>query len=548
MLDLDYKEVAERYGGNKQKIAQAAAIGALGPEGPLLAVTAGMYIDRMRAAQMQEQAPQQTVAQQVLAPQAGMPPQAPPAPPAQGLGAIAPEQMGAPSVPAASAPAPAPDASQSPMGMADGGYLPPYASGGLTDVPLPDGMFDEPSNGGFGDGYAGGGLVAFARGGMSDYYDSVEMTESRGRQSAVSPAGARGVMQLMPGTARNPGYGVTPARDSSEAENRRMGRDYLDAMLKTFGDEDLALMAYNWGPGNVRKWLKAGRPESMIPKETKDYVRKVKGGDAKLPERDVQTAEGRRGSLMDQQAVVDQIYAGLPEDEGRTKAIDYYEKQLDPKEQEKERKYDMWASLAQLGANLASSDSPYFLQGLGQAMASALPGAEASRRERKKVERDAVSALSELYGMDRKEAKEKVALAVDLRTAELGAESAEVERGYRSTEAEKERTFRGDQAEKDRIAQKEAAEIKMDKGLEALVSTNYNILKRRAETGEWKTPKGNKPNDDVIRYWAYQHALEQWNKYKGTQQQSGLDPRLFGPQGGTGAPAPQVVDTNYGNM
>lgn len=487
MLDLDYKEVAERYGGNKQKIAQAAAIGALGPEGPLLAVTAGMYIDRMRAAQMQEQAPTQTVAQQVMAPQSAMPPmQAAPSTP-QGLGAIAPMQQGAPSLPAASAPAPAPDASQSPMGMADGGYLPPYASGGLADVPLPAGMFDEPSNGGFDDGYAGGGLVAFARGGMSDYYDDVEYTESRGRQNAVSPAGARGVMQLMPGTARNPGFGVSPARDNSEAENRRMGRDYLDAMLKTFGDEDLALMAYNWGPGNVRKWLKAGRPESMVPKETKDYVRKVKGGDAPLPERNVQTAEGRRSSLMDQMGVVEGIYDKLPEDTGRTKATEYYEKQLDPKEQEKERKYDMWSTLAQIGASLASTDSPFFLQGVGQAIASALPGADASRRERKKVERDAVNALSELYGMDRKEAKEKVAMAVDLRGIEMGAEGAEIERKARKEEAAAERAWRSDEARKQRIADEALAKLRQNPSdMESAIAILQNgTPEQKAALTEW---------------------------------------------------------------
>jgi hypothetical protein len=56
----------------------------------------------------------------------------------------------------------APPAQEMPM-MAMGGMVPPYASGGgLSDMPLPDGMFDEPSNGGYGDGYAGGGMVAFA--------------------------------------------------------------------------------------------------------------------------------------------------------------------------------------------------------------------------------------------------------------------------------------------------------------------------------------------------------------------------------------------------
>jgi hypothetical protein len=49
--------------------------------------------------------------------------------------------------------------------MAMGGMVPPYASGGgLSDMPLPDDMFDESRNGGFDDGYRGGGLVAFAMG------------------------------------------------------------------------------------------------------------------------------------------------------------------------------------------------------------------------------------------------------------------------------------------------------------------------------------------------------------------------------------------------
>jgi hypothetical protein len=40
------------------------------------------------------------------------------------------------------------------MGMAEGGMVPPYASGGgLSDLPVPDTMFDEPTNGGFDDGY-----------------------------------------------------------------------------------------------------------------------------------------------------------------------------------------------------------------------------------------------------------------------------------------------------------------------------------------------------------------------------------------------------------
>ena len=132
--------IAKEYGGNKQKIAQAVQGGMLDPTAGVLA---GMFIDRMRSAQMQEQGAAPTVAQQVLAPpmapapQMGAPGMGAPAP---GMGAPAP-QMGAP-------------------GMAMGGY----AMGGLDDLPIPDAMFDEPTNGGFNDGYGGGGMVAFARG------------------------------------------------------------------------------------------------------------------------------------------------------------------------------------------------------------------------------------------------------------------------------------------------------------------------------------------------------------------------------------------------
>lgn len=150
MLNLNYKEVAEAHGGNKQSIARAAAIGALGPEGPLLAVAAGQYIDMMRNAQAQEQVPQQTIAQQVL----GMPSPAP-----AGLGAT--PQAAAMPAPQAAPPMgmPAPEAAP-PMGMPPEQPVQGMSMGGLTSLPVPDDMFDEPSNG----GYRGGGIVAFAAG------------------------------------------------------------------------------------------------------------------------------------------------------------------------------------------------------------------------------------------------------------------------------------------------------------------------------------------------------------------------------------------------
>ena len=150
------EQIAKEYAGNKQKIAEAMQMGILDPTAGTMA---GMFIDRMRSAQAQEAVPQQSIAQQVFAPPA---PRATPA----GLGAT----------PQGAAMAPMggevmPPQGEMPMamppqvpGMAMGGMVPPYMSGGgLSDLPLPDGMFDEPSNG----GYAGGGLVSFAAGGSA---------------------------------------------------------------------------------------------------------------------------------------------------------------------------------------------------------------------------------------------------------------------------------------------------------------------------------------------------------------------------------------------
>jgi hypothetical protein len=150
------EDIAKEYGGNKQKIAQAMQTGLVDPTAGTLA---GMFIDRMRSAQMQEGAQQPSVAQQVFAPPA------PPAPPMGGMGPPpgAPP-MGAP--PMGGMP-PAPPMGASPMGGMPPGAPPMgMADGGLAMLPVPESMFDEPDNG----GYANGGIVSFADGGPTSYY------------------------------------------------------------------------------------------------------------------------------------------------------------------------------------------------------------------------------------------------------------------------------------------------------------------------------------------------------------------------------------------
>jgi soluble lytic murein transglycosylase len=91
----------------------------------------------------------------------------------------------------------------------------------------------------------------------------------------TSPAGAMGEMQVMPDTARQPGYGVRPWDGTSPDDLARVGRDYRGAMQQHFGG-DLAKMwaAYNWGPARVdaaiqrhgARWLDAA------PQGVRDYI------------------------------------------------------------------------------------------------------------------------------------------------------------------------------------------------------------------------------------------------------------------------------------
>ena len=122
-------------------------------------------------------------------------------------------------------------------------------------------------------------------------FDITAKTESGNRDYANgrpvrSPKGALFAMQVMPGTNRDPGFGVRPAADNGPGESNRVGRDYLMAMRDRYGgDMEKAWAAYNWGPGNLDRalqthgenWLQAA------PAETRNYVAKnmaALGGDA----------------------------------------------------------------------------------------------------------------------------------------------------------------------------------------------------------------------------------------------------------------------------
>ncbi|HEX8143426.1 MAG TPA: lytic transglycosylase domain-containing protein [Pyrinomonadaceae bacterium] len=127
--------------------------------------------------------------------------------------------------------------------------------------------------------------------------------ESSFKQRAVSPKGARGLMQLMPGTARR--FGVMDIFDPRQ--NIEGGARYMRFLLDSFGgDVSLALAGYNAGEGAV---LKYGR---QIPpyRETQEYVRRITRRYALL--RDPQTTRDARLATPTQVAEVQTARSTAP--------------------------------------------------------------------------------------------------------------------------------------------------------------------------------------------------------------------------------------------
>lgn len=108
---------------------------------------------------------------------------------------------------------------------------------------------------------------------------AVVREESSYYPRAVSRAGARGLMQLMPATARL----MAPPGDLDDPGfNIELGTRFLAGLMREFNDPRLALAAYNAGPKNVRQWMSTRRTDDLeafveqIPfDETRLYVKRV---------------------------------------------------------------------------------------------------------------------------------------------------------------------------------------------------------------------------------------------------------------------------------
>lgn len=519
------EQIAKDYGGNKQKIAHAAQMGLVDSTA---AVLAGMFIDRMRSAQTLEQQPPQTVAQQVLSPQ-------PPAPPPPG-----PPQGGPPT---GMAGAPPIGGLQQRLGMATqqgGTPVPPpqpagpgFAEGGLASLSVPDGMFDEPSNGGFNDGglapsYAGGGIVAFADGGevyrMGDGYvysdgspapaPAPGSTVQRGAQRLIgSGIVGSGRGYTVPVAPIAPPYtkpdkpeGYVPFGSSStgigravkgvrEAYARASDEATQSAALQA--DYDAGMEAYLSAVRHNRRVAAVGGgvpvpvpPKPTPPKKPSPAAKpaavkpsssiaapapragsptpvsmsqlqaaltggitprpasggapatppapRVGGTPSAAPRGGVPSAP-RVGSGVapagpalsasppaatgavqpppptGAAAVLAELQALAPQDHTmRDVMAKRYADMSSPEALAAQKKQDFWGSLAQIGFGMAGSNSPHFLQAVGQSASAALPGMQQATQARKAQE---MAALQGQLGIENVTNQERQALAA--RAAEL---------------------------------------------------------------------------------------------------------------------------------
>ena len=383
------EDIAKDYGGNKQKIAQAMQLGVVDPTAGVLA---GMFIDRMRSAQVQEQAPQLSVAQQVM----GGAPSAPPL--AGGLGAtlpaappMAPDMGMAP-------PMEAPMPEEAPMGMAAGGmFEAPYMKdGGLSELPIPDGMFDENRDG----GYAHGGIVAFADagearvgGGFGDYIE--QMVRKLDPNIQITGRARTPARNAEVGGVAGSYHLIDAARDIRTPEGIKKS-DFI-AQLKSIFGPDYDVLPSKGNSVHVEPGPKLGE--------------KVRAGarpsDAPsiAPERNINTVEGQVASAEDIFNRLQQRFGPSEEERGaRAKLLARAEELTSDEYQNKMRKDSMWETLTAIGFNMASSKSPYLLQAIGEAAAAALPGAFADKKERKALKDRGLELMVELGAKDRKEA------------------------------------------------------------------------------------------------------------------------------------------------
>lgn len=399
-------EILQAYGNSLPALAQAAQEGRVTA---LEATLAAQKFHQLEAAGQSVQAPTQTVAEKLLG-AASPPPMggvgAPPPMPMQG----APAGLGAtPEAAQMQAPMPEMGAPEMPMEEAPMGM----AEGGLTTLPLPDTMFNEPDNG----GYADGGIVAFSAGGFGSYFEDVATkaipglgVTSRQRTDAQNKA-ADGVA--------NSFHKTDDARDFVPPPGMSMAA--LHAKLKAqFGSQYDVInegdhVHVEPGPGLAKSGQGLLNPaQAANPKTPTD----VPGGnlsDQMMP------AFERAGEFYDK-------FMPKPKTEARDKLKARVEEGMSEESQKKQKNYDKWSAFAEMGWAIAGSNSPSFLQAVAEGGKLAAASGKKSKEAREARFDKYLSQYAEIEGIENAEARERVKFMLDFGKTELELKGKDLDR------------------------------------------------------------------------------------------------------------------------
>jgi hypothetical protein len=375
-------------------------------------------------------------------------------------------------------------------------------------------MFDEPGNGGFDDGYAGGGMVAFADGGGVDaerLRRALLMQESGGDYGVTNAegSGAMGAYQFMPDTARalakRIGKDYRPDLMTGDKGRSKEGRAYQESLMDAQMKD---ILAYSGGDiGKAGAYHFAGpNTKGHGPKTRKyeeDILRRYSGskeGSEMMPERDIKTAEGRSLSVEDQfQNLLRRFGPTEKEQDVDAKRMARAEEMASDEYQEKERRYDDGMLMAQIGFGAAASNSPYALQAFGDAINASLPGARASRKERKALKDRALDVMGQINDKSRKENLQLFGIALDMEKE--GKQQTQFERELTSKETIANNEILG------RLAAATAKDTIKPNSFEAYVETFYKDF----------ITKGYPENQArQFAYGAAKIAMEKINKEYGT--------------------------------
>ncbi len=463
------EQIAKEYGGNKQKIVEATQMGLVDPTA---AVLAGMFIDRIRSAQAQEQVPQTTVAQQVLAPapppqQQMPPPSSPPVP--MGLGAT---PQGAAMAPPQNQMAPPPQAGPT--------------QAGLEALPVPDSDF------------ADGGLVAFAGGGAYDRYKrAIIQQESGGRYGVPngSGSGAMGIGQLMPDTARALAARLgMPYNPALLAGNDAESRAYQDALTEAATKE-----AWDYGKGDPTQaagYYHAGPNKAGWGPKTEKYMKEVAarmgrdgggesegGGDGEGDDYYPGTAASPAQDRSLQMEKVLQMLGTDESDPARDALMAYYQSQTSPEQMKQDKERDKWEMLAQIGLGMASSKSPYLLQSFGEAASAALPGAVEARRARENKLPASLRGEADIAGQRRAEHKGDIKTALETTKDDRNYELAAAKLKQDEELSKAEIAAKIAMSQDDNTARIAAAKLNQPADV-AMVNARYETIKMLRDSGD----------------------------------------------------------------